>query len=198
VSRALSAADAKEVERLLTKGLDHYGVGEISEAMAAWEAVLALDVGNERATDYIQNADRRKGRSSPEKVAPAGSFHDLVTEGQQLVNRNDLEGALELFSRAEEADLAALELGAAVDLVRSRLLREYRDEIGGRKAVPTLRADVESLKGINLPADAGFMLSLVDGATNNEDLVSLSGMDRFEAVRILRSLLAAGVLEEHG
>ena len=198
MSRALSAADAEEVERLLTKGLDHYGVGEISEAIEAWEAVLALDVGNERATDYIQNADRRKGRARAEKIAPAGSFHDLVAEGQQLVSGDDLEGALELFSRAEGADLAALELGAAVDLVRSRLLREYRDEIGGRKAVPTLCADVESLKRINLPPDAGFMLSLVDGATNNEDLVSLSGMDRFEAVRILRSLLAAGVLEERG
>ena len=82
-----------------------------------------------------------------------------------------------------------------MDLVRSRLLREYRDEIGGRDAVPALCADVEALKGINLPADAGFMLSLVDGTTGLEEIVSLSGMDKFEAIRILRGLRAAGVLE---
>lgn len=198
MSRVLSASNEKEVERLLTEGLDHYGVGEISQAIEAWESVLSLDRGNERASDYIQNADRRKRRPNVDGSAPAGCFHDLVTEGQQLVSQKDLEGGLELFCRAEGADLAALELGSTVDLVRSRLLREYRDEIGGREAVPSVCADVESLKRINLPADAGFMLSLVDGATNNEDLVSLSGMDRFEAVRILRSLLAAGVLEKRG
>ena len=198
MSRVLSASNENEVERLLTEGLDHYGVGEISQAIEAWERVLSLDGGKERASDYIQNADRRKHRPNVDGSGQAGCFHDLVTEGQQLVSQKDLEGGLELFCRAEGADLAALELGATVDLVRSRLLREYRDEIGGREAVPSVCADVESLKRINLPADAGFMLSLVDGATNNEDLVSLSGMDRFEAVRILRSLLAAGVLEKRG
>ena len=198
MSQTASSSHAGAVEDLLRKGLDHYGVGEVAQAILVWEEVLTLDGDNEQARDYIDNADRRKKRTSPEGDAPAGSFHGLVSQGQSLVAENDLAGALQLFARAEDADFAALELGATVDLVRSRLLREYRDEIGGRDAVPVLSANVEALKQINLPADAGFMLSLVDGATSLEDLVSLSGMDKFEAIRILRQLSAAGVLENRG
>lgn len=191
----MSTSDEQEIDQLLKKGLDHYGVGEVSEAMQAWEQALALDPNNEQASDYVDNADRRRKPAALEDGATAGSFHDLVSHGQRLVAGNNLEGALELFSRAESADVAALELGATVDLVRSCLLREYREEIGGRDAQPALRADSEALEQINLPADAGFMLSLVDGLTKLEDLVSLSGMDKFDAVRILRSLWRAGLVE---
>ena len=195
MSHTASSSRAGAIEDLLRKGLDHYGVGEVAQAILVWEEVLTLDGDNEQARDYIDNADRRKKRTSIEGGAPAGSFHDLVSQGQSLVAENDLAGALQLFARAEDADFAALELGATVDLVRSHLLREYRDEIGGRDAIPVLSANVEALKQINLPADAGFMLSLVDGSTNLEDLVSLSGMDKFEAIRILHQLSSAGVLE---
>jgi tetratricopeptide (TPR) repeat protein len=191
----VSTSDEQEIDQLLKKGLDHYGVGEVSEAMQAWEQALALDPNNEQASDYVDNADRRRKPAALEDGATAGSFHDLVSHGQRLVAGNNLEGALQLFSRAESADVAALELGATVDLVRSCLLREYREEIGGRDAQPALRADSEALEQINLPADAGFMLSLVDGLTKLEDLVSLSGMDKFDAVRILRSLWRAGLVE---
>jgi len=45
MSRALSASNEDEVGRLLTEGLDHYGVGEISKAIEAWERVVAAARG---------------------------------------------------------------------------------------------------------------------------------------------------------
>ena len=47
----------------------------------------------------------------------------------------------------------------------------------------------------NLPATAGFVLSQVDGATSVTDLVSLSGLDEFDTLRILSHLLDAGIVE---
>jgi hypothetical protein len=45
----------------------------------------------------------------------------------------------------------------------------------------------------NLPADAGFLLSLVDGQTTVQEIVSISGMDAFDAFQILKSLLEANI-----
>jgi actin-like ATPase involved in cell morphogenesis len=39
------------------------------------------------------------------------------------------------------------------------------------------------------------MLSLIDGTTGMADLISLSGMDAFEALRIVGNLLDSEILE---
>jgi hypothetical protein len=61
--------------------------------------------------------------------------------------------------------------------------------------VPRLRLGSQEILRFNLPADAGFLLSMVDGATPAADLVALSGMDPFDALRALQRLLEAGILE---
>jgi hypothetical protein len=75
--------------------------------------------------------------------------------------------------------------------VRSRLVRYARH--GRLKDVPA-RMGLEQVMKFNLPAHAGFLLSLVDGNTSMGDVVSLSGMDVFEALRVLNGLLEAGIL----
>ncbi len=196
MSEADSDSRSKEIERLLGEGLDCYGLGETSQAIQIWQSVLALDSDNAQAVDYIENADRRRHPNRRDSAdAPLGSFHGLVTHGQDLVAEKQLGRALQVFSRAEGAEFAALELGATVDLVRSRLLHEYRDELGGRDAIPALCVDAEALTEIDLPADADSIVALVDGSTKLEDLVSHSGLEKFEAIRILRTLWAAGALE---
>ena len=47
----------------------------------------------------------------------------------------------------------------------------------------------------NLPTTAGFVLSLVDGSTSVNDLMSLSGLDAFDTLRILTGLIDAGIVE---
>jgi hypothetical protein len=47
----------------------------------------------------------------------------------------------------------------------------------------------------NLPATAGFLLSLIDGRTCVDELLALSGMDPFDVLRGLSNLLDAGIVE---
>jgi hypothetical protein len=52
----------------------------------------------------------------------------------------------------------------------------------------------DQITRFNLPADAGFMLSLIDAKTSFDELLSLSGMEPFEALRIFAGLLDAGIV----
>lgn len=79
--------------------------------------------------------------------------------------------------------------------MRSRLLRRYTERVGNLDGIPTLKNGAGDLTSHNLPSDAGFMLSLIDGTTGMADLISLSGMDAFEALRIVGNLLDADILE---
>jgi hypothetical protein len=80
-------------------------------------------------------------------------------------------------------------------MVRSRLLDRYRERVGGMDVVPSVRVGARELLKFNLPASTGFLLSLVDGKTSVNDLISLSGLDPFETLRMLANLLDAGVVE---
>ncbi len=81
------------------------------------------------------------------------------------------------------------------DMVRGRLVQRYRDRVSDTGAVPRIVIDPSEVTGFDLPADVGFMLSLVDGKTSIDELIALSGMDAFEALRILDELVAAGIAE---
>jgi hypothetical protein len=118
----------------------------------------------------------------------------LLNDAHEALRCEDLESALELFHVAAQLDPDRFEIEGYIDLVRSQLLKRYRDRLGELQVVPRLLVAASEVKSFNLAPDAGFMLSLVDGSTNFEQLVSLSGMAAFDAFRNLSSLLDAGIL----
>jgi hypothetical protein len=118
----------------------------------------------------------------------------LLKDAHEALRCEDLESALDLFQVASQLDPDRFEIEGYVELVRSRLLKRYRERIGELQAVPKLLVDEGQVRRFNLAPDAGFMLSLVDGSTSFEQLVSLSGMAAFEAFRNLCALLDAGIL----
>lgn len=184
------AGRAHEVARLLAVGLDAYGMGEVSEAMVAWREVLRIDPANREARDYIQAADRRE---TPALPAEEGATVALLREGRELLHRGQLEAAHDLFAAAE-AEAEHPDLQAYVDMLRSRLFKLYRSRVGDLEAVPEMRVEPSKVTRYNLPKNAGFVLSLVDGRTPVSDLISLSGMDAFEALRIVQHLLDARIV----
>jgi len=117
----------------------------------------------------------------------------LLQDAHEAIEGGDLEGALELLRAAAARDPERIELEGYVDGVRSQLLKQYRDEVGDLRRIPTIVADRATVMRINLPAEAGFLLSLVDGRTTVQEIVSISGMDAFDAFRILKSLLEAKI-----
>ena len=82
-----------------------------------------------------------------------------------------------------------------IELLRAELYRRYREALGDLGQVPRVVGDPGDLQSRNLPPSAGFLLSMVDGQTPLADLVSVSGMDRFEALRAIHRMHAAGILE---
>jgi tetratricopeptide (TPR) repeat protein len=180
--------NAPEVSRLLEDGLSHFGVGEVGRAVECWERVLRLDPGNAIARDYLENA--RAGAAE----APRPPVEALLGDARELVRRDQLEEALDHFELATRLDPERIEAELYVDLLRAKLLQRYRGRIGPSDTRPQLRLDSERIARFNLSAGAGFLLSRLDGATSVGELVALSGMDAFEAFRILNRLLDAGII----
>ena len=118
----------------------------------------------------------------------------LLRDAQDLLRVENYEGALELYQAAASLDPARVELEGYVDLLRSRLVKIYRERIGDGRQVPKLLVPLDRITDLDLPADAGFVLSLIDGRTSFDELLSVSGMGPFEALRIFASLLDARIV----
>lgn len=52
----MSDARAKEVTRLLKRGLNHYALGDVKAAIASWEEARTLDPENQALHDYLEAA----------------------------------------------------------------------------------------------------------------------------------------------
>jgi hypothetical protein len=75
------------------------------------------------------------------------------------------------------------------------LERQYVKIMGSTKSIPMLRVSPEELRDKALDPRAGFILSLVDGATPVETLLDLSSMPRLEALRLMYELTVERVIE---
>lgn len=186
----MAVPDEQKMSRLLQQGLELYGTGDVAQAFLRWNEVLELDPGNEEALDYMRDADRR---SKPRGVTSTSSGSSLVEEARRLVSTQNEESALELLTSVQSSGF--LEAEAMIELLRASLFSRYRSELGDLNQIPRLIGDPTKMQGRNLPPSAGFLLSMVDGLTPISDLVSVSGMDRFEAVRSICRMHEAGILE---
>ena len=119
----------------------------------------------------------------------------LLRDAQGLLRSHDYEGALDLYQMAASLAPERIELEGYVDLLRSRLVRSYRERIGDASRVPKLMKPLDEITGLDLPADTGFVLSMIDGRTSYAELLSVTSMGPFEALRILAGLLEAGIVE---
>ncbi len=62
-----------EVTRLLKRGLNHYGLGDLEAAISCWEQARALDPENQAVHDYLETAYEEQGGGAARKKAPAKS-----------------------------------------------------------------------------------------------------------------------------
>jgi hypothetical protein len=186
-------AESKEqkVSSLLQQGLEFYGTGDVVRAFLVWTEALELDPGNEEALDYMRDADRR---AKPRDGGPAARAISLVDDARRLLLAENEEAALELLTSSPAS--RPFEAEAMIELLRASLFQRYRGELGELAQIPRVKQQSkDDLTSRNLPASAGFLLSMVDGATPLSDLMSLSGMDRFEAMRSVCRMRDAGILE---
>ena len=184
----MTQANEEKVATLLQQGLECYGTGDVARAFMLWNEALELDPGNEEALDYMRDADRRaKPRGAGDGVVA------IVEDARRLAHTENEEAALELLTSIPAG--GPLETEAMIELLRARLFRRYQSEVGDLTRVPRVAGEGGDLQARNLPPSAGFLLSMVDGATPLADLMSVSGMDRFEALRSIHRMHEAGILE---
>jgi hypothetical protein len=77
---------------------------------------------------------------------------------------------------------------------RGALERECLSSVGAEAAVLIPAVSPEELRGFALDNVSGFLLSLMDGATNVEAILDISGLPRLLALRHLRSLVERGIV----
>jgi hypothetical protein len=185
-----SNSKEKKVSTLLQQGLELYGTGDVARAFLLWSEALEIDPGNEEALDYMRDADRR---TKPRGGSPEAGTPSIVDDARRLLRSENGEAALELLTNAPAE--ATLEREAMIELLRANLFQRYRLELGDLSQVARLVDGAASdLHSRNLPPSAGFLLSMIDGMTALGDLVSVSGMDRFEALRSLSRMHQAGII----
>ncbi len=185
----MSESPEQKIARLMAEGLDHYGQDAVTEAVACWRAVLELDPRHQVALDYLDAA----GYSGPLEAAPAGpSLAD--TAAAHLDSGEWLEGLEALVAYTDKCP-DDLEAQARLELVRSYLHATNRDRVGDGNGIPKVALGPDEVLRFNLPANAGFVLSMIDGHTSVSDLMALTGMDPFDALHVFTRLLDTGIVE---
>lgn len=74
------------------------------------------------------------------------------------------------------------------------LSQMYLARLGSLAQVVRVALSGDEIRWLSLDHRAGFLLSLVDGASSIETLLDISGMPRLEALRILYGLLDQRVI----
>jgi tetratricopeptide (TPR) repeat protein len=181
----MAESPAERTARLLAEGLELFGQDQVDRAVACWREVLALDPTHREARDYLESA----GAS-----LPAGGERASAAQGLALAEQGEHEQALALLKGAAERAPRDLEAQAAFDLARAHLYAKYRRTIdaSGR---PRLKVGPEQLLRFDLPPEAGFLLSMLDGRTRIEELMTVSALDALDVLHLLARLERAGIVE---
>ena len=80
------------------------------------------------------------------------------------------------------------------DNCRQVLEQMYCAKLGPLTQRPEVAVSGDQMRWLSLDHRAGFLLSLVDGSSSVEELLDISGMPRFEALRTLCDLLEQNVI----
>jgi tetratricopeptide (TPR) repeat protein len=80
----MADAENDAVVRLLKRGLNHYGLGDLEAAIASWEEARQLDPDNHAVRDYLETAYEEAGRPPTGGEGPA-----LASEGIRPVGEED-------------------------------------------------------------------------------------------------------------
>lgn len=93
----------------------------------------------------------------------------------------------------EEASMEDMPPSAQADLV-VELLAVYVDRLGSRAHVPRVVATLDKARGLPLDHWAGYVLSLIDGATSIEEILDAAPIPEHDVLRLLFDLAEHGVI----
>ncbi len=118
----------------------------------------------------------------PQDLTPGTSLSDLYAV-------HDFTGALEEAQRRLSQEPEDPVAQRYADLCREALTKMYLAKLGSTERRMLVEIAADQIRWLSMDHRAGFLLSLVDGHSNIEDIIDISGMPRFDALRIIVELL---------
>jgi hypothetical protein len=127
-------------------------------------------------------------------LPPPPPASDELAELHDRYAVGDFTGALAIAEAMLEVDPDHKEAGQYARSCRDRLTQMYSARLGPLEQVVTVSVPADQITWLSLDHRAGFLLSLVDGASTLEELLDISGMSRLEALRIMVTLVQQNVV----
>jgi hypothetical protein len=131
--------------------------------------------------------------SLEEPVAPPEA-DPAVSDMKDRYATGDFTGALVIAESILESDPDDLEAKRYAESCREVLTQMYASRLGSLDQVVVMAIPADQVRWLSLDHRAGFLLSLVDGASSVEELLDISGMPRLDALRLLFTLLEQRVI----
>lgn len=138
------------------------------------------------ASDASQNV-APPSRTSSDADPVRGSMKDRYAIG-------DFTGALSMAEAILGRDAGDLEAQRYATSCRDVLSQMYASRLGSLEQIVAVALTPEELRWLTLDHRAGFMVSMIDGASTIAELLDISGMTRLDALRILSHLLEQRVI----
>lgn len=143
--------------------------------------------------EFDPTAFARESESKLAVEAPR-SERRTVSRIKSLMTRGAYQEALDLANamlammplHAQAGELAVACTGA--------LEKHYVERLGSTSVVPRLAASPEAIKARALDHVEGFLLAQIDGVTEVETLLDVSGLPRWMALRVICDLVERGIV----
>lgn len=145
--------------------------------------------------ELVEESQRSEPRPAERDAPPSKTEGPpSAVEMADRVALGDFSGALEIAEQLLELDPGHAEAQKVAEEARETLLAMYTARIGDLEAVPVVAVAREELRWLSIDHRAGFVLSLVDGVSTVEMVLDVSGMPRFDALRLLHELLQKRII----
>lgn len=177
---------AGELERRQSGEMDGFGL----QIESAFEIGSALDLVDQRAAP----ADSVPPGSADPAPAPSPAEPGTGQDMQDRYAVGDFTGALVVAESLLESDPENEEALRYAQSCREVLTQMYAARLGALDQTVSVSVPSEQITWLSLDHRAGFLLSLIDGASTIEEILDISGMSRLEALRIMYTLVQQNVI----
>jgi tetratricopeptide (TPR) repeat protein len=134
------------------------------------------------------------GHASSTRGESGAPETELVLRAADLAEGGELEESLDLCHKALDLNPENERAHELLERLQKRLLETYTAEIGDLDGVPSVLVARQEIVWQKMDHRAGFLLSRIDGMLTYEEIIDVSGMNRFEVSRILVQLLREGII----
>jgi hypothetical protein len=122
------------------------------------------------------------------------TIEDPIAEMQERFSLGDYTGALEMAELILAEDPGNLEAAECGENCRTVLEGMFAARLGPLDRVPMVVVPRTQMRWLSIDHRAGFILSLVDGASSVDMILDVCGMPRLDAMRILHELVQQKVV----